>query len=75
MGSRRFIVLFDEGDYANAASGTICDADLDALLVTDGARWVDSEDSFTIGYWGLLLDKLEDIRTHMEDPDNALEEE
>jgi len=68
----RFIVLHDEGAYANAGSGTVYDADLDAFLVTDGLRWVDRQEAFAVGYWGYLLDELGEIRDRIADSDDIL---
>ena len=59
---QRFFVLYDEGEYSNAASGTVWDHDLDAFLVTDGARWVEASDAFQMGYFGYLIDELLEIQ-------------
>ena len=69
---RRFLVLMDEGDFSNAASGTVYDADLDAMLETDGGRWVSREDAVAMGYWALLLDALEAVRDRIADQDDIL---
>ena len=68
----RFIVLMDEGDFANAGSGTIYDADLDAMLITDGHNGADKDEAFASGYWGTLLDALSDVRDRLADPDDIL---
>lgn len=67
----RFIVVHDQGEYANAASGTVYDADLDAFLVTAGGDDVAKDEAFAVGYWGYLLDELEQIRDRIADPDTA----
>lgn len=68
---RRFIVVHDEGEYSNAASGTVYDADLEAFLVTAGGDDVAKDEAFAVGYWGYLLDELEQIRDRIVDPDTA----
>lgn len=69
---RRFVVLVDEGDYANAATGTVYDADLGGLLVTDGHRGVGRDEAIDTGYWGYLLDELDEIVDRITDPDDVL---
>lgn len=68
----RFLVLIDEGDFSNAASGTVYDADLEALRRTRGGRYIDPEDAWQGGYWGELLDALTDVRDRIADPDDPL---
>ncbi len=68
----RFLVLHDEGDFSNTAAGTVYDADLDALLRTDGGRWNDREKAFVMGYWDYLLQELGEIHDRIADPDDPL---
>lgn len=69
---KRFVVVHDEGDYSKEAAGTVYDADLDALIVTDGDRAIVKEDAFAVTYWGFLLDTLEEIRDRIADPEDGL---
>ncbi len=69
---KRFLVLSDEGDFSNAASGTVFDADLDAMLETYGFRGTERDEAFQVGYWGHLLDSLGEIRDRIADPEDPL---
>jgi hypothetical protein len=68
----RFFVFTDEGNYSNAASGWVWDADLGAFFRTDGGSWADRDDARDIGAWTLLTEELESIRDRIADPDDEL---
>lgn len=69
---RRFFVVYDEGDFANVASGTVFDHDLDGYLVTAGGRWVEASEAVAMGHWGWLIDELLEIRDRLADFDDIL---
>lgn len=56
--SKRFIVLCDQGEYSNAGAGWVFDADLGAMLATDGGRWIEREDTRDLDYWDWLAEQL-----------------
>jgi hypothetical protein len=69
---RRFFVLADQGDFSNRAEGTVYDADLDAMLGTNGGRYVSRDHAFVVGYWQFLHDELSKIRRRIADEDDVL---
>jgi hypothetical protein len=64
---KRFVVLMDWGEFGNAAYGWVYDADLDALLHTDGGRYVSRDEAFGGGYLVKLLEELAYVRECLED--------
>jgi len=68
----RFVVLMDEGEYSNSASGWVYDADLKALLHTDGGRYVSRDEAFEGSFMEKLIDELKAVRDRVADPTDEL---
>jgi hypothetical protein len=69
---RRFVVLADEGDFANVGEGFVWDGDLGHIRGTLGDERVEKSDFYEGGYWGFLSDQLEDIHDRIADPEDDL---
>jgi hypothetical protein len=69
---QRFVVLADEGDYSNAASGWVWDADQQCVRRTEGGDFMDADENAGESIWDLFLDELKEIRRRIADPRDPL---